>query len=322
MQVNLNQANVKQVQVKTANKQIRSLRQSKKDGRGYGGLKDEDNDEITFEIVLSDIIASTLANNMGKNDPEYKNFKESFDQVINFFRDRFDFIADELILDVFSEISNRADEIQQVILKNMVEFCDMTEFFTYALRNTNPQVTASSSTDPEDAEERNVFKEIVDCFAKIGNLILNQDPQQTEVYFLEFCLQDLLTIMCENDFKRVHMSIIPYCLCQNTANSHMRVLRRIRQLIGFRCKDQFVAIINDLLELDEEEDGQYLWGSAEMYDFYFHVAKSSLHLSSPVSRTKAISILSQLAPCSIKPIFDLLPTIKKMVGSGFWELQG
>jgi hypothetical protein len=85
------------------------LKQGKKDGKGgYGGLNDEDNDEISLEIVLSDIIGSTLANKMGKNDPEYKNFKENFDNVTKYFRDRFEFIADDLILDIFNEISAKS----------------------------------------------------------------------------------------------------------------------------------------------------------------------------------------------------------------------
>lgn len=100
------------------------------------------------------------------------------------------------------------------------------------------------------------------------------------------------------------------------------MLRRVKSKIATTNKDQFVAIINDLLELDEIEEGQYLWGNADMYDFYFEVAKRGLYYASPVSRTKALSILSQLAPCSIKPMFELLPSIKKMVQVPYWELQG
>jgi hypothetical protein len=59
-----------------------------------------------------------------------------------------------------------------------------------------------------------------------------------------------------------------------------------------------------------------------MYDFYFEAAKKALYYTSPVSRTKSLSILSQLAPCSLKPIFELLPSIEKMVGVPSWELQG
>lgn len=44
---------------------------------------------------------------MGKNDPEYKNFKENLENLIPYFTERFKFIADELIFDVFSEINER-----------------------------------------------------------------------------------------------------------------------------------------------------------------------------------------------------------------------
>jgi hypothetical protein len=46
-----------------------------------------------------------------------------------------------------------------------------------------------------------------------------------------------------------------------------------------------VAIVNDLLEFDEIEDDQYLWGSPEIYDFYFEVAQKALYFNSPISRT-------------------------------------
>lgn len=59
-----------------------------------------------------------------------------------------------------------------------------------------------------------------------------------------------------------------------------------------------------------------------MYDFYFEVAKKGLYYTSPVSRTKSLSILSQLAQRSLRPMFELLPSIKKMVGVPSWELQG
>lgn len=78
--------------MKTANKQIRGLRTGKKDGKGGFAANDDDNDEISLDYVLGDIIGSTLANKMGKNDPEYKNFKESFDQVTTYFIERYTYI--------------------------------------------------------------------------------------------------------------------------------------------------------------------------------------------------------------------------------------
>ena len=183
-------------------------------------------------------------------------------------------------------------------------------------------MTSAGSAEGDQGEEKSIFKLIVEAFTKLGNLILNEDPQQTELYFLEYALDAILEIMCENDFKRGHLSLVLYCFCQNSANAHLRVLRRIKSKIGSTHKDQFIAIINDLLEYDEIDDDQYLWGNADMYDFYFEVAKKGLYYVSPVSRTKSLSILSQLAPCSIRPMFELLPSIKKMVGAPSWELQG
>jgi len=127
------------VQVKTANKQIRGLRQGKKDAKGgMFGATDDDNDEITFDYVLSDIIGTTLANKMGKNDPEYKNLKESFDHVTSYFIERFNYISDELIHDVFTEVLDRSGDIVGVVSKNMMDFCDLAEFFANSLRLTNP----------------------------------------------------------------------------------------------------------------------------------------------------------------------------------------
>lgn len=249
-----NTADIKQVQVKTANKQIRGLRKGNKDTKGGFANQDDDNDEITFDNVLSEIIRYTLVNKMGKNDPEYKNLKESIDHVTTYFIDRFNYISDELIHDVFTEILERSSDIVGVVSKNMMDFCDLAEFFAHSLRLTNPQVTSSGSAEGEQGEEKSIFKLIVDAFTKLGNLILNEDPQQTELYFLEYALDNILEIMCENDFKRSQLGLVLYCFCQNSANAHLRVLRRIKTKIGSTNRDQFIAIINDLLEYDELED--------------------------------------------------------------------
>lgn len=152
------------------------MRHGKKDGKGGFAPQDDDNDEITFDYVLSDIIGSTLANKMGKNDPEYKNFKENFDQVNTYFIDRFNYIQDELVHDIFTEVKARSKEIVLVVTKNIMDFCDLTEFFINCLAKVNSQIMSSGSQDGDDVEEENIFKKIVDIFLQIGNSILNEDP--------------------------------------------------------------------------------------------------------------------------------------------------
>ena len=101
---------------------------------------------------------------MGKNDPEYKNFKEAFDRVNVYFVDRYIYISDELIHDVFTEIQARQKDVCNVVCKNMLDFCDLAEFFTACLTKTNPMVSAAGSLDGEDALEDNIFKLIVETF--------------------------------------------------------------------------------------------------------------------------------------------------------------
>lgn len=86
--------------------------------------------------------------------------------------------------------------------------------------------------------------------------------------------------------------MVLYCFCQNSANAHLRVLLRLKDKIGVTHKDNFIAIVNDLLEIDENDQEDLLYNSPDMYDFYFEVSKNGLHYTSPVSRAKALSILS------------------------------
>jgi len=58
----------------------------------------------------------------------------------------------------------------------------------------------------------------------IANKLLNTDPQVTEVYFLEYGLDDFVTVMAENTFKLNEMIVLLYCFVQNTNSSHLRVL--------------------------------------------------------------------------------------------------
>lgn len=95
----------------------------------------------------------------------------------------------------------------------MMDFCDLMEFFSVALKQINPVITSSGSNGGENSEEVVIFKLIVETLTKLGNLILNEDPLQTELFFLEYALDDLIEIMCLNEFKRSQLSVLLYCFC-------------------------------------------------------------------------------------------------------------
>lgn len=82
---------------------------------GGGGYNDEDSDEMLLENILIDVVGQVLANKMEKKDPEYKNFKESYDRVVPYFTDRIQNIADNVVYEVFQEMNDRQPEFVNVL---------------------------------------------------------------------------------------------------------------------------------------------------------------------------------------------------------------
>jgi hypothetical protein len=108
--------------------------------------------------------------------------------------------------------------------------------------------------------------------------------------------------MCENQFKRNEMVVLLYCFIQNTTNSHLRMLQKIKEKISISKKDQYYQILSRLLLFETEE-----LPSAEIYSFYFTEASQGLHSLSPVTRTKCLSILSYFTRVDVEPILPLIP---------------
>jgi hypothetical protein len=276
---------VKPVQVKTANKSIRVMRQEanqklQNQNKLPGGIQDEDSDELTLENILVDIVGQNLAEKMSKSDPEYKNFKESYDKVVSYFTERFKFIADELTLDVFTELYNRQDEIVNVISRNMLDFCDFIKFFADCLKQVNPMISVSGSAAGDGQGEdgvdqvktKNTFQLMTETISQVANKLLNNDPQQTEVYFLEYGVDLLLSIMVGNVFKRNDMVFLLYCFVpQTNTNSHMRVLTKIKDRLGTAHRDAYYAILSRLL-LYENEDI-----SGDIFNFYLKEAAQGIY---------------------------------------------
>ena len=112
-----------------------------------------------------DIVGQVLANKMSKSDPEYKNFKESYDKVVPYFTDRFSYIADELVFEVFQEINDRQHEIVNVLQKNMLDLCDFIRFFAKCFKKVNPVTVVVPGRESVDSERhhdshaggRNIF---------------------------------------------------------------------------------------------------------------------------------------------------------------------
>lgn len=74
-------------------------------------IHDDDSDELALESCLTDIIGRTLAHKLNKQDPEFKVFKEHPERGVGYFNERFSYVPDELVVDIFLSIQDHANEI-------------------------------------------------------------------------------------------------------------------------------------------------------------------------------------------------------------------
>ena len=68
--------------------------------------------------VLTEIISRTITQKLSKTDPEFKVFKEHTDRGVGYFHERFQYIPDELIVDIFlalQESKKYVDEIKEFV---------------------------------------------------------------------------------------------------------------------------------------------------------------------------------------------------------------
>ena len=304
---------IKPVQVKTANKSIRIMRQeanSKREKKGQGQsfmpIQDDDSDEQALESMLTDIISRTITHKLNKQDPEFKVFKEHPERGVGYFNERFNYIPDELVVDIFVSMQEHVSEIVGVLSKGMEDLPDLLSFFGSALRNVNAMVSSKGSGEiAKSNSEVNLLTLMVETLCMIANRLLNADPQGTELFFLEYGLDELVTVMADNTFKLNEMIVLLYCFVQGTNSSHLRVLQKIVDKLSKQHRFVIPQFLSRLF-LYESDDL-----SPELYQFYLEHAHRGLHATSPVVRTKCVTILSYLSRIRLEPILPLIPVLEK-----------
>lgn len=96
------------------------------------------------------------------------------------------------------------------------------------------------------------------------------------------------------------------------------MLQKIKEKIATTKRDAYFQILARLLLYEGEEVP-----APEIYSFYFSEASQGLHSISPVTRTKALSVLSYFTRIDVEPVLPLLPALAKMCkGAEYWELKG
>ena len=183
---------------------------------------------------------------------------------------------------------------------------DLLSFFATAFKNVNPMVTSKGSGENEKAtQDFNILQLMVETLSLIANKLLNSDPQGTELFFLEYGLDEMVNVMAGNTFKLNEMIVLLYCFVQGTSSSHLRVLQKIVDKLSRKHRNTIPHILSRLFLYENEEL------SPELYQFYLEHAQRGLHTTSPIVRTKCVTILSYLSRLRLEPILPLIPTLQK-----------
>lgn len=122
--------------------------------------------------------------------------------------------------------------------------------------------------------------------------------------------------MIDNTFKLNEMAIVFYSFVQGTNNAHLRVLNKIADKLGVQNRNILPHFLARLF-LFESEDL-----STELYQFYYEHALRGLHVQSPVTRTKCVTLLSYLSRVRLEPILPLIPILARQNKDQYWELKG
>lgn len=120
----------------------------------------------------------------------------------------------------------------------MSDLPDLLQFFGTSFREVNPTISSKGSGELSDAHmSYNLLELMVSTLQVIANSLLNQDPQQTELFFLEYGVQELVSVMIENTFKLNEVSSLLFCFVQPTNNSHVRVLQKVSDKLGTKNRN-------------------------------------------------------------------------------------
>lgn len=189
----------------------------------------------------------------------------------------------------------------------MLDFPDLISFFSQCFKNVNPTVTSKGSGDSvRTTDSYNLLSLMVETLKMIANKVLNTDPQQVELFFLEYGVEQFVDIMAGSVQKMNEMAILLYCFVQSSNNSHLRVLQKLADKLAVKHRNVLPAFLTRLLVFENEASI-----SNELYNFYLEHAGRGLHSSSPITRTKCITVLSNLSRIRLEPILPLVHILRK-----------
>ncbi len=296
----------KEVKVRAAGG--KELAKAKMSRRAALTSQEEETVVITFDAVLNDVINSVLSAKMEREDKddmqEYKEYEDKRGLfLIKHFADRDPADVEQ----IFTVMSDRSEEFAKAFATNAVDFSAYMSFIVQLFQQMQP------FTEPfARIYTRSLFLVgFLSVITEIGNKLLNLDPHISELYFLEYGLPALAPLLVSNPAKCNELVILLACYVPATSNAYARLIQAMK--VNLRPFDSFVYCLAKLLSFGSVEIDETL------YVVCFRHAVDGFQAASPVTRTKALSILGILGQYDFRPILQVLGIIDKLSAEYYWE---
>eukprot|EP00826_Nyctotherus_ovalis_P022263 TRINITY_DN17318_c0_g2_i1.p1 TRINITY_DN17318_c0_g2~~TRINITY_DN17318_c0_g2_i1.p1 ORF type:complete len:821 (+),score=324.45 TRINITY_DN17318_c0_g2_i1:73-2535(+) len=288
--------NAHEIKVKAANS--KQLAKQKRTRRAILTSAEDENVVVTFLSVLNDVIHSVLSIRMEHEEKEeIQEYKEYEDNrglfLVKHVNDR----DPNEIGQVFEQMLERSDEFARSLGMNAVDFPVYMDFVVMMFQELPPF--------------SDHFAKFINVVADIGNKLLNFDPQISELYFLEYGLPALAPLLCKNAAKCNELSYILACYIPASSAAYIRLIHSMR----FHIKpfDAFIYALAKLISYGSVDVDEAL------YTTCFQEALNGFQTTSPVTRTKALTLLEVLSHCDFRPMLQALDIVDKLAADYYWE---
>ena len=286
----------KEVKVKAVN--AKNLAKAKMSRRAALTSAEEETVVISFYSVLNDVINSILSVKMEHEDKEeiqeYKEYEENRGLfIIKHFNDR----DPSEINQIFDQMLERADEFAKSLETNAVDFPNYMNFVVMMFEVMQPFTE--------------LFAKFVNIVTDIGKKLLNLDAQISELYFLEYGLPILAPFLVKNTAKCNELIIILPCYIPASSNSYIRLIQCMKSSI--KPFDIFIYCLAKLMSFGSVDVDEAL------YTMCLEVALDGFQTTSPVTRTKALTVLEVLSHYDFRPMLQILDMIDKLSMDYYWE---
>jgi len=276
----------------------KDLQKAKMSRRAQLTSAEEETVVISFDAVLNDVINSVLSAKMEREDKEeiaeYKEYEDKRGLYLaKHLQDREPADIDQ----IFTVMADRSEELAKSLAGNAVDFPNYMNFIVQMLQQMQP------FTEP--------FTRFLAVITEIGTKLLNLDPQLSELYFLEYGLPALAPLLVGNSAKCNELVIILACYVPASSNAYIRLIQAMK--LHIKPLDAFMYCLAKLMSFGSVEVDENL------YAVCFQHALDGFQASSPITRTKALSVLGVLGQYDFRPVLQVLGSVDKLANDYYWE---